>query len=122
MDTGQKKKGAGQSAGEKRKLSGLGMARAGKDSQWKDHVILMGILLGAAFWLNRGIEIKGLYMDDLYLWSCYWEQSFLQYVFPIGSTRFRFLHYLAAWLEMMFVGTHVNWFVPINIIINNSLC
>ena len=70
MDTGQKKKGAGQSAGEKRKLSGLGMARAGKDSQWKDHVILMGILLGAAFWLNRGIEIKGLYMDDLYLWSC----------------------------------------------------
>ena len=26
MDTGQKKKGAGQSAGEKRKLSGLGMA------------------------------------------------------------------------------------------------
>lgn len=121
MDTGQKKKGAGQSAGEKRKLSGLGMARAGKDSQWKDHVILMGIILGAAFWLNRGIEIKGLYMDDLYLWSCYWEQSFLQYVFPIGSTRFRFLHYLAAWLEMMFVGTHVNWFVPINIIINTMV-
>ena len=89
-----------------------------KKGEWKDHLILMGILLGAAFWLNRGMEIKGLYMDDLYLWSCYGEQSFFQYVFPVGSTRFRFLHYLAAWLEMMIVGTHVDWFVPINILLN----
>ena len=104
---------------EKKLHSGtLGMARTQKNSQWKDHVIFMGILLGLAFWLNRTIEIKGLYMDDLYLWSCYGEQSFLQYVFPVGSTRFRFLHYLAAWLEMMAVGTHVTWFVPINIFLN----
>ena len=76
----------------------IGFSRMEKKYEWKDHVIFMGILLGLAFWVNRNVEIKGLYMDDLYLWSCFGEQSFFQYVFPIGSTRFRFLYYLAAWL------------------------
>ena len=61
-----------------------------KQYQWKDHVIFMGLLLGLAVWLNHGIQIKGLYMDDLYFWSCYGEQSFVEYVFPMGSTRFGF--------------------------------
>ena len=74
-----------------------------------------------AVWVNRNIEIKGLYMDDLYFWSCYGEQGFLQYVFPLGSTRFRFLYYLAAWLEMAVVGNHVNWFVPFNILLNTAV-
>lgn len=89
-----------------------------KKYEWKDHVIFMGLLFGIAVWVNGGIEIKGLYMDDLYFWSCYGEQSFFQYVFPMGSTRFRFLYYLAAWLEMAVVQNHVNWFVPINIFLN----
>ena len=85
----------------------IGFSRMEKKYEWKDHVIFMGILLAMAVWVNRGIEIKGLYMDDLYFWSCYGEQSFLQYVFPVGSTRFRFLYYLAAWLEMAVVRNHV---------------
>ena len=77
---------------------GLGSPGWKKKYEWKDHVIFMGILLAMAVWVNRGIEIKG------YIWmtctsgpACR-EQSFLQYVFPVGSTRFRFLYYLAAWL------------------------
>ncbi len=96
----------------------IGFSRMDKKYEWKDHVIFMGLLLALAVLVNRGIEIKGLYMDDLYFWSCYGEQSFLQYVFPLGSTRFRFLYYLAAWLEMAVVGNHVAWFVPINILLN----
>lgn len=96
----------------------IGFSKMEEKYEWKDHVIFMGLLLAAAFWVNRGIEIKGLYMDDLYFWSCYGEQSFLQYVFPLGSTRFRFLYYLAAWLEMAVVRNHVGWFVPINILLN----
>ena len=57
-----------------------------KQYQWKDHVIFMGLLLALAVWVNHGIQIKGLYMDDLYFWSCYGEQSFFEYVFPMGST------------------------------------
>lgn len=96
----------------------IGFSRMERKYEWKDHVIFMGLLLAMAVWVNRSIQIKGLYMDDLYFWSCYGEQGFLQYVFPLGSTRFRFLYYLAAWLEMAVVGSHVNWFVPFNILLN----
>ena len=99
----------------------IGFSRMEKKYEWKDHVIFMGILLAMAVWVNRGIEIKGLYMDDLYFWSCYGEQSFLQYVFPVGSTRFRFLYYLAAWLEMAVVRNHVGWFMPFNILLNAAV-
>ncbi len=85
---------------------------------WKNDVIVALLLAGFAFWINRGIVIKGLYMDDLYLWSCYGEQSFFEFVFPMGSTRFRFLYYLLAWLQMALIGNHVGWFVPMNIILN----
>lgn len=106
---------------EPRERNRIGFSRMEKKYEWKDHVIFMGLLLGLAVWVNRNVEIRGLYMDDLYLWSCYGEQSFLEYVFPIGSTRFRFLYYLAAWLEMAVVGNHVSWFVPINILVNTGV-
>lgn len=106
---------------KERSRTRIGFSRMEKKYEWKDHVIFMGILLAMAVWMNRDIEIKGLYMDDLYFWSCYGEQGFLQYVFPLGSTRFRFLYYLAAWLEMAVVGNHVNWFVPFNILLNTAV-
>ena len=106
---------------KERSRTRIGFSRMEKKYEWKDHVIFMGILLATAVWVNRNIEIKGLYMDDLYFWSCYGEQGFLQYVFPLGSTRFRFLYYLAAWLEMAVVGNHVNWFVPFNILLNTAV-
>ena len=106
---------------KERSRTRIGFSRMEKKYEWKDHVIFMGILLATAVWVNRNIEIKGLYMDDLYFWSCYGEQGFLQYVFPLGSTRFRFLYYLAAWLEIAVVQNHVNWFVPFNILLNTAV-
>jgi hypothetical protein len=90
-------------------------------SEWKEEIIAVALLLGFAFFINRGIEIKGLYMDDLYLWSCYGEQSFREFVFPLGSTRFRFVYYLASWLELMVFGNHIGWFVPFNILLNSCI-
>ncbi len=90
-------------------------------AEWKEEIIAAALLLGFAFFINRGIEIKGLYMDDLYLWSCYGEQSFREFVFPLGSTRFRFVYYLAAWLELMVFANHIGWFVPFNILLNSCI-
>ena len=50
-------------------------------NKWKNDVIAVLLLGIFAFFINRGIEIKGL-MDDLYLWSCYGEQSFMEFNFP----------------------------------------
>lgn len=84
----------------------------------KDSLLVFALLVGFGFFINQGVELKGLYMDDLYLWSCYGEQSFTEFVFPMGSSRFRFLFYLASYLELMFIGDHVTWMVPFNIILN----
>ena len=86
--------------------------------RWSPELLIFAIFLGFGFWINRGVELKGLYMDVLYLWSCYGDQSFTEYVFPMGSSRFRFLFYLASWLELFFIGGHVEWMVPFNIILN----
>ena len=81
--------------------------------------ILLLLIAAFAFWVNRDIKIRGLYMDDLYMWSCYGEQSIWEFAFPIGtSTRFRPVYWLATYLQMMIVGTHVSRFVAFNIVCN----
>lgn len=87
----------------------------------KGDILVFVLLLGFGFFINRGVELKGLYMDDLYLWSCYGEQSFREFVFPVGGTRFRFVFYLAAWLELLFLGGHVSLMVPFNIVLNSLI-
>lgn len=87
----------------------------------KNYLIAAILLMTFAFFINRGIEIKGLYMDDLYMWSCFGEQSFQEFVFPIGGTRNRFIFYLASYLQMILMGVHVEWMVPMNIILNGLL-
>lgn len=94
---------------------------AGEFEKRKEGLLIFALLLGFGFFINRGVELKGLYMDDLYLWSCYGEQSFREYVFPVGGTRFRFIFYLASWLELFFLGNHVSWMVPFNIILNSLI-
>ena len=87
----------------------------------KEGLLIFAILIGFGFFINQGVELKGLYMDDLYLWSCYGEQTFREFVFPMGSTRFRFVFYLAAWLEMFLLGGRVELMVPFNIILNAAI-
>lgn len=84
-------------------------------------VIVLALLFGFCFWINRGMSIQGLAADDLYVWTCFKEQTFFQYVFPIGGPRFRCLYYLISWLEMAIVGSRVEWLVPINLVLNSLL-
>ena len=89
--------------------------------KWKEGLLVLAVLIGFGFVINQGVELKGLYMDDLYLWSCYGEQSFTEYVFPKGGTRFRFVFYLASWLELWLLGDHVELMVPFNIVLNGLI-
>lgn len=90
-------------------------------SRWKEEVLACGALLAFAFLINASVQIKGLYMDDLYMWSCFADDSFLSYVFPIGSSRFRAVYNFLSYLEYFFVGNHISWFVPINILVNGFI-
>lgn len=77
---------------------------------------LIGMLFVFAFIINSGLRMSGLYMDDLYMWSCYGEQSFTEYIFPIGSTRFRPVYWFAAWVQLGLIQNRILWIVPFNII------
>ena len=77
-------------------------------------ILLLGIWI---VYVNRDIRVSGLYMDDLYNWSCYGEWSFLEFVFPTGSSRFRPVFWFISWLELAVIGTHMEWIVPINLVI-----
>ena len=80
-------------------------------------IIAIALMVAWAFWLNQNIRVSGLYMDDLYLWSCYGEQSFTEFVFPLGSTRFRPIFWMAAYIELALIKTNLALIVPINLII-----
>ncbi len=88
---------------------------------YRTDIILILLLFAWTFFVNRGIRMSGYYMDDLYMWSCWGEQSFLEYVFPVGSTRCRFVYWLAAWAELLLIGNHIEWVVPLNLLLNGAL-
>lgn len=86
---------------------------------WEKEVSAALVLVLFGYWIDRDVSLQGLYKDDLYLWSCYAEQSFRDFVFPVGGMHIRSLYYLAAWIELKLIGTHVEWIVPINILLNS---
>ena len=111
-----------ETAGARKTAGGrAGEGRTGSVAERRLDLILIGLLFAWTFFVNRSIRISGYYMDDLYMWSCWGEQSFLQYVFPLGSTRCRFVYWLAAWAELLLVGNRISWVVPVNLILNAGL-
>ena len=89
--------------------------------EWRSELLIVCLLGAFAFFVNRHMEIKGLYMDDLYQWYSYNSESFLQAIFTFGGSRCRFLYNLVAWIEMAIFGPHVGWYVPFNILLNTGL-
>ena len=87
----------------------------------KTDLLVILFLTGFAFFINRHMELKGLYMDDLYQWFCYNDVSFFEAVFESGGTRFRVLYNLVSWIQMKLFSTHINWYVPFNILLNTGL-
>ena len=80
------------------------------------------LLLGAAYWINRQIHIKALYMDDLYLFSFFREQNFFGFSFPIGqAVRFRPVYWAISYIEMALVGADPNRYLHFNIFLNSLL-
>ncbi len=87
--------------------------------RWKEEVLVCGALIVFAFLVNAGIQIHGLAGDDLYLWQNFFEDSFWRFLFPGENSRF--FYHLAACLEFIFVGNHISWFVPVNLVINGLI-
>ncbi|MDO4939090.1 MAG: hypothetical protein Q4E54_03915 [Lachnospiraceae bacterium] len=80
-------------------------------------IIAIVLLFAWTFFINRKIRVSGLYMDDLFLWSCFKDESLMEYVLPMGCSRFRPVYWLASWIELYVIGNRIWLIVPINLII-----
>lgn len=79
-------------------------------------------LIAFAFYVNRHIHMKALYMDDLYLFSFFREQDFFTFSFPIGeAVRFRPVYWALSYIEMVFVGNDPNRYWYFNVVLNGLL-
>ena len=80
------------------------------------------LLMLFAFYVNRHIHIKALYMDDLYRLSFFREQDLLTCSFPIGeAVRFRPVYWALSYIEMVFVGNDPNRYWYFNVVLNGLL-
>lgn len=84
-------------------------------------VFLSLILVYFAFFINAGISIKGLYMDDLYMWSTRDGVSFFRYIFPGEMSKFRPVYWVVAWIYQGILGNNLKAIVPINILIGAGI-
>ena len=60
----------------------MALIKIGEKYEYLKDVLLSLLLTGIAFIINAGISIRGLYMDDLLMWSTRRGTGFFKYVFP----------------------------------------
>ena len=80
-------------------------------------VLLSILLIGIAFVINAGMSIRGLYQDDLFMWSTRRGVGFFKYVFPDQTRKFRPVYWIVAWIYQGILKNNIYLIVPINIII-----
>ena len=84
-------------------------------------VLLSLLLTGIAFIINAGISIRGLYMDDLLMWSTRRGTGFFKYVFPHEMRKFRPVYWAVTWIYQGIIKNNLEFIVPINILIGAGI-
>ena len=84
-------------------------------------ILLSLLLIGIAFIINTGISIKGLYMDDLLMWSTRRGTGFFRYVFPHEMRKFRPVYWAVPWIYQGIIKNNLDFIVPINIVIGAGI-
>lgn len=87
-----------------------------------EYVIVFAILLFLCLWVNKGIKIKGLYMDDLFNWSWFPGISLFDFAFKFyGASRYRPFFDALQYIEYIIVKNRVFLFTYVNIFLNTLL-
>ncbi len=89
-----------------------------KQMQIKNEIIAIGFLMGFAYFIYSGFQIKGLGGEDLLFWSSYREKTFFSFLFSTEYTGFAPLYRLVAWLEIFLSGAHVKGLLPFHLFCN----
>lgn len=75
-----------------------------------------------AFFINKSIPIKALYMDDLYMWSWYAESPDIVKFCTEGITeRYRPVYWVFCYIESLLVGNKPIVYFYVNVIANSLI-
>ena len=74
-----------------------------------------------AFYINRNIPIKALYMDDLYAWSWYAELDISKYLTSGITNLYRPIAWFFSYIEFVLVGNSPYGFSIVNIVLNSFI-
>ncbi len=74
-----------------------------------------------AFFINRGIPIKALYMDDLYMWSWYAESDIIKFLTEDITERYRPVFWFFSYIECALVGNNPIGFYITNVVLNSLI-
>lgn len=74
-----------------------------------------------AFFINKGITIKSLYMDDLYMWSWYAEADFVKFMTKDIGQWYRPVYWFFCYIECALVGNNPFGFYIVNIVFNSLI-
>lgn len=79
------------------------------------------LLIFISFVVNTGISIRGLYQDDILMWSTRRGVGFFKYVFPDEMRKFRPVYWMVAWIYQGILKNNLTIIVPINILIGAGI-
>ena len=84
-------------------------------------VLFLILILCISIVVNAGISIKGLYQDDILMWSTRRGVGFIKYVFPDEMRKFRPVYWIVAWIYQGILNNNLILIVPINILIGAGI-
>lgn len=85
-----------------------------------EYALALILLFGLGLFVNKGIIIKGLYMDDLFNWAWFPGLNIFDYAFKFyGASRYRPFFDAMQFIEYSIVGNNPILFVYVNILLNS---
>lgn len=96
--------------------------KEGSRHTWLYTAAALVLLLLFGLFINRHLDIRALYGDDLYLWSFYGCEDFWSFTFPkVTKGNFRPFYWAMSYLEFLLIGPHVHWYARFNVLLNVAI-
>ncbi len=96
--------------------------KEGSRHTWLYTAAALVLLLLFGLFINRHLDIRALYGDDLYLWSFYGCEDFWSFTFPkVTKGNFRPFYWALSYLEFRLIGPHVHWYARFNVLLNVAI-
>ena len=100
------------------KKRGTGTAQKGR---WQTEALTIGLLIAFGFWINSGMEIRGLSAADLNQWIRFREGPMAAWLFSAEDGQVSVVFKLIYAIVTTVIGSRLRWYVPFLILLNSAV-